>query len=292
MQRKPLLVFRADAEPGACGDRALDAAGKRRFLFGNLAANIAGAFTPLNLRRFRPTALRSDEAAPSPMRALVDTFLMEELPRRLDPARAISALDIGGGTGYARRLLARAGYTGSYLAVDPVAEETFGARGDAAFASELAKEPFETFRSERRFDLVLSVTSLEHVADDEACAENARRLRAPGGVEIHIVPGGWSLPCYLWHGLRQFSRGRMAAVFGKRGEAVAFFALGGLGTLLLQFFGVTVPERWLRRKLRGGRLYPKLLRAAWALDQICPWPAMVFAAASPVPAVAVAARER
>jgi SAM-dependent methyltransferase len=186
------------------------------------------------------------------MRALVDAFLAEELPKLLGPARGISVLDIGGGSGYARKVLAKAGYSGSYLAVDPVADERFETRGDAAFDAALAREPFETFKSDQRFDLVLSVTSLEHVDDDEACARNARAHRATGGVEVHVVPAGWSLPCYLWHGLRQFSRGRMAAVFARRPEGVTYYALGGLGTLLLQFFGVTVPERWLRKKIRGG----------------------------------------
>jgi SAM-dependent methyltransferase len=260
------------------------------FLFGNLASNLAGAFAPICVRRFRPASSVAPRDARSPMRVLVDAFLAEELPRLLGPAREISALDIGGGSGYARKILAAAGYRGSYLAVDPVADERFAERADPAFASELAREPFETFRADRRFDLVLSVTSLEHVNDDEAAAANARAHRAPGGLEVHVVPGGWSLPCYLWHGYRQFSRGRLARVFAGREEGVTFYALGGAGTLLLQFFGVTVPERWLRRRVRGTAAYARLLRAARALDRIVPLGPLVYAAVSP--AVATAAPRR
>lgn len=281
MLRKILAAFRADAEPGACGDRPLDRAGKRRFLWGNLAANLAGAFSLIRVTRFRPAAAPSPREERSPMRLLVDAFLSEELPRLLGPAREISVLDVGGGSGYARKILAAAGYRGGYLAVDPVADERFAARGDAAFSSSLAREPFETFRSAARFDLVLSVTSLEHVGDDETCARNARAHRAGAGLEVHVVPGGWSLPCYLWHGYRQFSRGRLAKVFAGREEGVTFYALGGCGTLLLQFFGVTVAERWLRRKIRGGRTYARLLRLARAVDLVAPFAPLVYVAASP-----------
>lgn len=274
--------FRADVEPGPCGDFPLSRAERRRFLWGNLAANIGGALAPLPLSRFRPSGKSKPmEATPSPMRLLVDAYLVEGLPALIGPARPISVLDIGGGSGYVRQALAEAGYSGEYVCVDAAADSEFAECETPAFRASQIVAPFESFDAGRTFDLVLSVTSLEHVKDVGATLTNAQRHRAPGGVELHVVPGGWSLPCYIWHGYRQFSRGRIRVAFGSRGEGYQVVALGGLGSLLLQFLGVTVPERWLRRRLRGRPLYARLTRWAARLDRWAPVAPLAYAVVSP-----------
>jgi SAM-dependent methyltransferase/glycosyltransferase involved in cell wall biosynthesis len=255
-----------------CGDEPLSARGRLRFLGWNALRNVAGSIARLAPRRRSPA--RADATAASPMRAAVDAFVVEELPALL-PAREISVLDIGGGSGYARELLARAGYRGRYLAVDPVPDARFEARANLAFEARQVAEPFERFASDERFDLVLSVTALEHVPGVDAAVRNAARHLAPGGAEVHVVPGGWALPVYLWHGYRQFSRGRLRDLFGD----AEVYALGGLATLLLQLLWCTVPERLTASdRLRRTRAYRGLRRACQRIDRYLPICPIAYAA--------------
>ena len=88
-------------------------------------------------------------------------------------------LDVGGGTGEISSLFVRqdGGATGLVVDPDPASVEAAGDRGLSGFAGTI-----EEFESERRFDLVLMLNLIEHVADPPAVLSKAARLLAPGGV--------------------------------------------------------------------------------------------------------------
>ena len=99
-----------------------------------------------------------------------------ELCGRPDPG----ILDIGGGTGEIAAGLLRHtadGATATVVDIDPRSIEAARRRGLKGFAGRI-----EDFESESRFDLVLMLNLLEHVADPIAVLTRARELLAPGGV--------------------------------------------------------------------------------------------------------------
>ena len=59
-----------------------------------------------------------------------------------------------------------------------------------AVSSSPYRLPFE----DRRFDVVLSTSVLEHVRDKVPFFSEIHRVLVPGGVSIHLYPGKWYLP--------------------------------------------------------------------------------------------------
>ena len=208
----------------------------------------------------------------SPTRKYIDDFLYEQIPHLVVGKKSI--LEIGCGSGYLRDVLARAGFTGRYVGLDARAywdtEKTY------PFACEVVHTPFETFVTEERFDLICSITVLEHIVDDEAVTRKSKALLAPGGVEFHIMPASPSLPLYLLHGYRQYGRARLQRLF--RGRSFTVTRLGGFASYLLQFFAVTIPERLTGKKLVRSRLsYSRATAIAARLDRFLPFAATMFA---------------
>jgi SAM-dependent methyltransferase len=95
-------------------------------------------------------------------------------------SRALRILDVGGGTGDIAAGLMRAAPDGSSATVvdfDPASIEVARARGLDAFCGR-----FEDFESEERFDLVLMLNLLEHVADPLDILTRARAQLTSDGV--------------------------------------------------------------------------------------------------------------
>ena len=116
---------------------------------------------------------------------------------------------------------------------------------------------------------MISVSALEHIPSDTALISRLPSLFNQGGLEAHVVPSGPSLLTYLWHGYRQYTPATLAEKFGPRIEIVR---LGGLGSYLLHFLYITIPELIFGRSLRKAapRLYSYLLRAALKVDVVSP----------------------
>jgi SAM-dependent methyltransferase len=88
-------------------------------------------------------------------------------------------LDVGGGTGEISSAFVRRGGAARALVVDPdpASIEAARRRGLSGFAGTI-----EQFEADGRFDLVLMLNLIEHVADPEAVLAKASRLLAPGGL--------------------------------------------------------------------------------------------------------------
>jgi SAM-dependent methyltransferase len=217
----------------------------------------------------------NDTSMDSPMRVYLDAFMKTELPKILPP-REISVLDIGCGTAYTRTLLAQAGYRGSYTGVDIVREPKFDLHSESAFATEFENVDITQFSSQKKFDLVISNTSLEHIADDAAAVAVAHRLCAENGVEVHIVPSLWSLPLYLWHGYRQYTPARIRKLF--TGTNYRMYRMGGLASWLLHLCCVTLSERIIGSyAFRKRPIYMKLKRQANRMDTYLPIWSVLYA---------------
>ncbi|MGZ0190207.1 MAG: class I SAM-dependent methyltransferase, partial [Alphaproteobacteria bacterium] len=226
------------------GDQRLGAGDRVRYLLQNARRNLLGLARP-GFRRFtqwRPPAGAIDGvAAPiaSPGRKLAEAFMVFGLPQHLPPGE-ISVLEIGCGSGRARDLLARAGYTGHYTGLD-VFDRFNKSHGGTAFESEFRLMDAHDIEIAPRFDLIMSNSALEHIEDDAKLVARLRTCLRPGGVQFHIVPSGAALPAYLWHGYRQYAGRALAERFTP--EQTEVWALGGLASLMAHIFWITLPEQ-------------------------------------------------
>ena len=95
------------------------------------------------------------------------------------PGNALSALDVGGGSGWLLDALKRADPRVTHTTVVDI---DAGAEDDArAKGHEFHLTPVEGFKTDRQFDLILMLNLLEHVPNPAALLEKARGLLKPGG---------------------------------------------------------------------------------------------------------------
>jgi SAM-dependent methyltransferase len=93
--------------------------------------------------------------------------------------RSLSALDVGGGSGWLLNDLKRAEQRVNRTAVvdiDPRAEQIARANGHDYHLT-----TFERFETNEQFDIILMLNLIEHVADPIAVLRKARELLRPGG---------------------------------------------------------------------------------------------------------------
>lgn len=247
------------------GDIKLNRKDQFIYLFYNFFRGIWGYRIYLKTKFWSPVNL--DLNTDSPGRQYLNSFLKTELPSIL-PNKNVSILDVGCGTGYIRNILESIGYSGEYVGVDVFRESKFS-ENSSNFSIEFVQSKIEDFETEKRFDLVISNTSFEHIPDDFKAAEKSNKLVSENGVQIHIMPAFWSLPIYLLHGYRQYNPARIKKLFPNN---TVIYRLGGTFTFLLYFFLITIPERLTAKMLfRKTSLYPKFLNFANKADKILPF---------------------
>jgi SAM-dependent methyltransferase len=134
-------------------------------------------------------------------------------------------LDVGGGTGEVSSLLIRKGGAAGALVVDPdeASVEAARARGLDGFPGTI-----EGFESDERFDLVLMLNLIEHVADPIGILKKTRELVAPEGLIWLQTPNFRALDGRLfrhrnWAG---YHCPRHWAIFGEEGLREALSTTG------------------------------------------------------------------
>lgn len=220
----------------------------------------------------------------SPSRSLTEAFLCRKLPAML-PVGEIRVLDIGCGAGGLVRLLAELGYRGSYVGID--IQDGFDRSEQPGFEKSFLAIDAHQYRPEDKFDLVISVSALEHIPDDARLIRRLGEFLLPGGLQLHFVPSEWALPVYLWHGYRQYTATSLAERFGTSQAAV--FSLGGAPSFFLHLLFITVWEILFRLNLRKrlSGLYTRMLDACLEFDRSLPalgtFYAVVWRAEPPLP---------
>jgi len=251
------------------GDGQMSISERLTYLFRNTMRNLSPKPQTIHAEPYNPDFISDDMAVASPSRALTLSFLDQQIQSIL-PVGNIRILDVGCGSGFISDLLANTGYKGVYTGID------IGDRFRDRFAY---PESFErtfinadahTFTSTALYDLIFSFSALEHIPNDAQLIQHLSSVLKNGGNHLHIVPGGWGLPLYLWHGFRQYSLGDIENRFGAKNLKV--YALGGLFSFLLHFTFITVLEMLLRLPARKWfrRFYMLLHRACLRLDRIAP----------------------
>ncbi|QQR82382.1 methyltransferase domain-containing protein [Candidatus Campbellbacteria bacterium] len=255
------------------GDIPLSWDAKIWYLAYNTVRNLCELRYPLRMLFWHATF--SDETSDSPMRSYLDAFMRTELPR-LVPPHPLSVFDIGCGTAYMRSVLVQGGYSGFYTGVDVVREPRFDAHAYPEFQTTFLNQDVTACSTEKKFDLVISNTSLEHVVNDTAVVGIARAVTAKGGIEVHIVPSLWSLPLYLWHGYRQYTPARIRRLF--KGTRYMTYRMGGLASFFLHLFSITLLERIFGYYgFRKKPMYVHLKKIARRGDAFLPWCSVLYA---------------
>ena len=239
------------------GDEPLGVFDRLRYLAVNLRRNLSGKCPGLVIRRWRPPAeaLSPDAfGTASPGRVLTEAFIRHQLPK-LVPPREIDVLDVGCGSGRTCSLLAQSGYRGRYTGVDQ--NDRFGAARWAArgFEMRFMQGDIHTVPIDGPFDLIISISVLEHVADDTRLMPRLDSLLSPDGVQLHVVPAPAGLLVYLWHGYRQYSARAVAERFGT--DSTIAYALGGTASFALHLVMMSRTrfpwtQNWLNRSVQGG----------------------------------------
>ena len=188
-----------------CGDGAMSPGARLAYLVTNAGRNIVGAFASLSVERWRlPLAeiKRARHRVTSPSR-IVSEHALSSVLRSWAPDRPITIIDIGCGSGGARELFAAAGLKGTYVGVD--IEDRFREGDWPMFESRFVQADAHVADLPPA-DLIFSFSALEHIPNDAPLIERLRGCLKPDGMQLHIVPAGWALAAYLWHGYRQYPR--------------------------------------------------------------------------------------
>ncbi len=205
----------------------------------------------------------------SPGRALTEGFIHHRLPDLLDLGM-VSVLDIGCGSGRASAMLAHAGYRGTYTGVDT--DDRFAAEkwAGGAFETRFIQGDAHEVVGDGPYDLILSISALEHIHDDGRLIVRFDKMLKPGGIQLHFLPAPAGLLVYLWHGYRQYGARAVAERFGAQGTVV--YRLGGLASFLLHLIVITGPEMFLNLspRKRWPRWYAFKLALCLRLDAWMP----------------------
>ena len=265
-------------EAEICGDGQLTVAQRMLYLAMNLKRNFGLRSQAVPRESFCGNRMHRTPSAASPSRTLTEAFFCERLPKML-PYGKIRVLEIGCGSGSLAFLLDEIGYSGTYVGVDVA--DSFDRTTRCGFERSFVLTDANCYEANSKYDLVVSVSALEHIANDRLLIPKLRALVAPGGLQLHFIPSGWGLPVYLWHGYRQYTAPALAELFDPR--QATFFAMGGLPSFIFHFLFITVGEILLKLKLRWRlpRLYARLRDRCLELDRFAPFCATMYAVYQP-----------
>ncbi len=188
-------------------------------------------------------AVRSEcELGASPFRSYT-TSILDALVPRLSGTGPVC--DIGCGRAGQARHVQRSGDTW-YLGVDIARQQDWSRpRSDASLGQRRFVVGSATELPLRNDSVAgtLSSSSFEHFPDASKAAHEVERVMRPGAFGLHIVPGVWSLPLYMFHGYRRYSAESLADAFRGAGlEVVDLWQLGGAWSFVLHLVWITCLE--------------------------------------------------
>ncbi len=257
------------SRPELNGDTRLSIKDRLAYLWRNVVRNFRTSRPGISSRSYHPQSVSKDVEPSSPSRALTLTFLNDILPQILPP-RKIHMLDIGCGSGFMSDILAASGYTGAYTGIDVGNRFNTTFSHEDAFDRSFVQEDVHAFKTDDKFDLIFSFSALEHIHNDAELVDKLTSLSAENGLQLHVVPSGWGLGLYLWHGYRQYTKADIVDRFGSNNLEI--YALGGLFSYALHFLFITVLEMVLRLPVRKrfGSVYTFTHRMCHKLDRLLP----------------------
>lgn len=258
------------------GDDTLSPKQRILYLGQNLWRNLSLCTNSLPCHNFSSNRLDRTSRGASPNRALTEAFFVNQVPKLMAPS-SIRVLDIGCGPGQMSELLAQAGFSGSYTGIDIEDRFAHGPNMSTAFERTFILSDAHALPEDQSFDLILSSSALEHIENDVKLLEKLSRITSPQGIQVHLVPGSWSLPLYLWHGWRQYTLCSLSKRTSP--DQTQVYKMGGIASFLLHFIFITLAEIILRLPFRKlfPNVYGALLDMALRVDHFIPFGAPFLA---------------
>ena len=217
--------------------------------------------------------------------------LLDRIKQRLDarlfrkllqdiPGDTLSVLDVGGGSGWLLTLV---------RAVSSRVQSTHEVDLDenARSAAEAAGHVFhscriEDFSAKQKFDLILMLNLIEHVADPRSVLEAMRKLLSPNGLILIKTPNVNTLDCHIFrnHNWGGFHCPRHFVLFNQRSlldlaqscglRASSIHYTQGAPQWACSILGWMGLKRWIRitpaEPLYTHKLYPVVCAVAAAFD--------------------------
>jgi 2-polyprenyl-3-methyl-5-hydroxy-6-metoxy-1,4-benzoquinol methylase len=146
---------------------------------------------PANYYSFAPTRRSFAET----VKTMLDRRFLRRLTQKI-AGPELRVLDVGGGTGWLLdqiRICDPRITATEVVDIDEKAGAIARAKGHSYFLG-----PFETFETNQRFDLILMLNLVEHVARPDLMLEKARSLLAPGGRIVIKTPNFDALDARLF----------------------------------------------------------------------------------------------
>jgi len=229
---------------------------------------------PLSCKSFRCYKIGISPKTASPGRCLVEKFIHLELPKILQ-TQHVDVLEIGCGSGSLLRLLEDGGFLGTYTGID--IENRFHHPQQSSFVTKFIQGDAHNLQTDQKFNLIISNSALEHIADDKKLLIALMKKIKKGGYSVHFVPTGWALFAYLWHGYRQYTLSSLAERFAPNITSV--YALGGMFSWGLHICLITASEVFFRTNIRRKlpTYYHRLLTEANNLDRYMPCCPLMYA---------------
>jgi SAM-dependent methyltransferase len=172
----------------------------------------------------------------TPCRYWIDSFLPQRIAglRRPTPMRV---LDVGCHDGLYLEAVRAAGVVGEYVGIDigaspRWAEHDLGGPLRAEFRVHDAHAVADL--TPRGFDLILSITTMEHFEDDKKVLAGVFEQLNPGGRFILIVPSQYSFALLWSHGYRRYDRDETKQHLERVGlDVLEIHDVGGIPSFLL-----------------------------------------------------------
>lgn len=181
--------------------------------------------------------------------------IVRRMLARIGPAQPCRMLDVGCGTGGNLPILGAYGeVTG--VEMNAVAHHAANARGIGRIL--LGRFPEDLPVTDEEFDLITFLDVLEHLDDDLAALDGAKKLLAPAGMVLITVPAFaflWSGHDEQHHHRRRYTADRLSAVLRQ----------AGLEPVYVSYFNM-----WLFPAIAAIRIAKKLTRNRHADDERMP----------------------
>lgn len=222
-----------------------------RFVIFNLVKNILGFRFDIKTIAFPH---KTENPAESPCRQIVTSIIAKEFQDTKFHNRSV--LELGCGSGYFLTKI-NLDQTTQYHGYD-LRACLQSCENKKIYQTNLEK--VSTFPA--LYDLIISVTFLEHVRNPARVLRIAHRSLKPAGKHFHIVPNGASLFLYGPHGWRQFNGKELKRISEEFSDSsIRYYHAGGLGTFLAHLLVITIAEQTLKYPFRQKlpRVYQKIL---------------------------------
>lgn len=174
----------------------------------------------------------------SPAKHSLNKIILNSL-KLLCSRPGMKILDVGCGDGNYENIIKSLGAEASYHGID-VIQSLKWADNPSLFEVYNAEELIDL---NRKFNLIISIHSLEHIEKDRKAVQGMTSCLEDDGIILMAVPSKFSFPLYLFHGYRRYSVSNIKELAERSNLSLDnVIAAGGLVNSALHVISWTIPS--------------------------------------------------